>query len=244
MFDLIAALTCALFGWCGATAQADGCRTLDHLGTTHTVCSFRASDVSVRLFLNDKSGAPYRRLPNLRRSLDTVPLMLMNGGMYHEDLSPVGLYVEDGERRQNLSTKDGWGNFHLLPNGVFWGRDGMVAVTETKAFAATNPNPDFATQSGPMLVIDGKLHPRFIPGSDSVKIRNGIGVSADGARVHFALSHDAISFYDFGTLFRDVFDTPNALFLDGTVSAIDAPGFKRGGFWKELGPMIGVFGRE
>ncbi len=127
---------------------------------------------------------------------------------------------------------------------MFWGKNGKLAVSETNAFAKAGPAPDFATQSGPMLVIDGKLHPRFIPGSDSVKIRNGVGVSADGARIHFAISHGALSFHDFGTLFRDVLETPNALFLDGTVSAIDAPGFKRGGFWKELGPMIGVFSRD
>ncbi len=244
MFDLIAALLCAVFGWCGSTPEAEGCRTLKHLGTTHTVCSFRTADISVHLFLDDDKGAPYRRLSNLRDGLKTTPLMLMNGGMYHEDLSPVGLYVAQGKQRQKLSTKDGWGNFHLLPNGVFWGKDGRVAVSETNAFSKAGPAPDFATQSGPMLVINGKLHPRFIPGSDSLKVRNGVGVSADGARVHFAISHAALSFHDFGTLFRDVLKTPNALFLDGTVSAIDAAGFRRGGFWKELGPMIGIFARD
>ena len=246
MFEFIATLACAILGWCGGADRADGCRDMAFAGVQHTVCSFDVADVDVRLFLNDDTGEPYRRLSRLRSALPDAPLMLMNGGMYHDDLSPVGLYVESGRRSQTLSTKGGWGNFHLLPNGVFWGSDGKVFVTETKRFAdlPTRDAAEFATQSGPMLVIDGKLHPRFIEGSDSLKIRNGVGISDGGKRVHFAISHAPLSFYDFGLLFRDELKSDNALFLDGTISAIDAPGIRRGGVWKPLGPMIGVFAKD
>lgn len=194
----------------------------------------------VRTHRVDESGQPYRRLSRLERALAEPPLMLMNGGMYQDDLSAVGLYIEDGKQEQGLSTKDGWGNFHLMPNGVFWGERGKVHVTETRAYQRLDVSPVFATQSGPMLVIDGKLHPRFIPGGDSVKIRNGVGVSEDGATIHFAMSHDLVNFHDFGTLFRDELKTPNALFLDGTVSELRAQGLSRGSSWKYLGPMISV----
>jgi hypothetical protein len=35
------------------------------------------------------------------------------------------------------------------------------------------PQADLATQSGPMLVIDGRLHPRFDRYSNSLKTRSG-----------------------------------------------------------------------
>jgi uncharacterized protein YigE (DUF2233 family) len=226
--------------WTGICAEPEACRTVSHLGADYSVCSYQTADVMVRTHRVDENDRPYRRLSRLERSLTEPPLMLMNGGMYQDDLTAVGLYVENGVKQQHLSTKDGWGNFHLLPNGVFWGKGGKVHVTETGAYQRINPAPDFATQSGPMLVIEGKLHPRFIPGSDSLKIRNGVGVSADGSTVHFAMSHGRVNFHDFGTLFRDELEAPNALFLDGTVSEMRAQGLNRGSSWRYLGPMISV----
>jgi uncharacterized protein YigE (DUF2233 family) len=102
--------------------------------------------------------------------------------------------------------------------------------------------PDFATQSGPMLVIDGKLHPRFLPDSDSLKRRNGVGVSRDGM-VHFAISENTVRFYDFATLFRDALDAPNALYLDGTISSVDIPAMKRRDSLFAMGPIIAVVDR-
>ena len=144
------------------------------------------------------------------------------------------------QQQKGISTKGGWGNFHLLPNGVFWIKGDRVGVTETKQYLARKIRPDYATQSGPMLVIDGKLHHRFLKDSDSRKIRNGVGISADGKTIHFAISKGSVTFWDFGKLFQERLKTPNALFLDGTVSAIRTDKFRRGG-WRQLGPMIAVF---
>lgn len=237
IWNTLTVIICSLFGGCQDEAN---CRLLVWQKVTHTICSYDTSKVDMRLFLKDASGKPYRRLDNLEKALPDKPVMLMNGGMYHTDLDAVGLYVEDRKEHQKVSTKGGWGNFHLLPNGVFWGKGGKFSVTETKTFIKQNPKPDFATQSGPMLVINGKLHPRFLKNSDSRKIRNGVGVSKDGKRLHFAISHQGISFWNFGTLFSDELKTHNALFLDGTVSALRSDGFTQGG-WRSLGPMIAVF---
>ncbi|MEL6735625.1 MAG: phosphodiester glycosidase family protein [Pseudomonadota bacterium] len=253
-WDFLASIVCALFGTCG---QSD-CRTVIHANAAHTVCSFKTAEVTVRTHLKSKDGTPYRRLQVLEKSLSEAPedkpkkdrqtpapepVMLMNGGMYHSDLGPVGLYIESEKRIKPISSKGGWGNFHLLPNGVFWMKDRRVGVTETKTYLTArtkeSAQPDFATQSGPMLVINGKLHPRFLKNSNSLKIRNGVGVSADGKTIHFAISQQAVTFHDFGTLFKNVLKAPNALYLDGTVSAIRAGSISQGG-WRELGPMISV----
>ena len=238
LWDFVFSLFCGLLGICAS----DDCREVSHGNADYIVCSFAVKDISTRLYLKDSDGKAYGRLSRLRSVLSDQPLMLMNGGMYHDDLDAVGLYVEEGNQRKSISTKDGWGNFHLLPNGVFWVKGDEVGVSETQAYLKHGIKPDFATQSGPMLVIDGRLHHRFLQHSDSRKIRNGVGVSADGKQVHFAISKQSVTFWQFGKLFQERLDTPNALFLDGTVSAIWTKQFRRGG-WRELGPMIAVFPR-
>ena len=218
------------------------CETIEHRGARHVVCTVDPARHDLRLFHDDAEGRPLGSFSALREALGAQGLALafgMNGGMYHRDLDPVGLLVEDGAERAPLVTGDGPGNFHLLPNGVFaWGPVGAL-VRETTAYAADPPDVAFATQSGPMLVIDGQLHPRFLADGTSKKIRNGVGVRADG-RVVFAISQDRVNFHDFGTLFRDVLETPNALYLDGTISSLYSPTAKRAdGFWP-MGPIIAV----
>ena len=234
-WDFLFAIFCSIFGFCDDPA----CRTINHADVTHTVCSFNTDKIDMRLHLKDANDQAYGGFSNLLPFLGTKPLMLMNGGMYHDGLGAVGLYVENGIESQGISTKGGWGNFHLLPNGIFWAKNGKLGVTETKAYIRRRIKPDFATQSGPMLVIDGRLHHRFLENSDSRKIRNGVGLSSDGKTVHFAIAHRPITFWNFGTLFRDRLKTPNALYLDGTVSAIQTKESKRGG-WHQLGPIIAV----
>ena len=212
------------------------CRVETVAGEAYTICSFNPAKYRFTVRLKDAGGKPYRKLASATGAHPRA-VFAMNGGMYHSDLEPVGLYVEDGTEAASLKRKRSWGNFGLVPNGVFWVEGERTGVTETLAFDKLGTKPDFATQSGPMLVVDGKLHPRFLKTSDSFKIRNGVGVSVDGT-VHFAMSHGAINFWTFGRLFQKHLDTPNALFLDGTVSATRARGFSRGGFWRELGPII------
>ena len=163
----------------------------------------------------------------------------MNAGMYHEDRDPVGHYVEDGAQEMRVISSDGPGNFGLLPNGIFCISD-LLGVYETLDFIAQAPDCTYATQSGPMLVINGALHPRFIENSDSLNIRNGVGTTADGTAAVFAISNDAVNFHNFGTFFRDHLDVPNALFFDGKISRLYAPSLNRSDFGWQLGPIVGV----
>ena len=222
-------------------AETDPCRELTRDGVRYTVCSF-APDATLRIYHSDPAGMPFGNFDSLALQLwkeRHYPLFAMNGGMYHYDLSPVGLFVENGIERQPISTRAGWGNFHLLPNGVFYVADGKPGVMETQAYIRERPKADYATQSGPMLVIDGKLHPRFLPDSDSLKIRNGVGVDA-GGRVHFAISRDPVNFYVFASLFRDELGCGNALYLDGTISSALISSMGRRDRFFPLGPIIAV----
>jgi uncharacterized protein YigE (DUF2233 family) len=227
-----------MFGDCAVSPCADQVVS----GNPYTICRFELDSSKLRLFLNKSGGKPYGSIPVLRQSLNAQGKMLlfaMNGGMYHADLSPVGLYIEKGLEKKRISTKGGYGNFHLLPNGIFYFDGNKAGVMETNKYKSSGIKPQFATQSGPMLVINGKLHPKFLQNSNSFKIRNGVGVSKDGKTVYFAISHYRVRFWDFGKLFQGYLKTPNALFLDGSISTLQAPGFSQGGYLP-LGPIIAV----
>jgi uncharacterized protein YigE (DUF2233 family) len=219
---------------------AETCRDVTFDGASYTLCEVSATE-DLRLFLAGPDGT-YGSFRNVEAALGAVDRSLafaMNAGMYHRDLAPVGLYVEDGAEKAPLITRDGPGNFGLLPNGVFC-IGATLRVIESRAFKAERPDCRYATQSGPMLVIGGKLHPRFLAGSDSLYIRNGVGVSADGTRAVFAISNQAVNFDSFARLFRDELELPDALYFDGNVSRLYAPALGRhdGGF--PMGPIVGT----
>ena len=226
-----------------ATASAgEACRKVQHLGDGYTVCTFDPAIDDIQLFQNDRSGKPYgsfRALENDLRQDRIYVRFAMNGGMYLDDQSPVGLFIDRGRELKAINTNKGWGNFHLLPNGVFYLLLGQAGVMESKAFAASGIKPFYATQSGPMLVIDGKLHPSFLADSTSLKSRNGVGVTGDG-KVVFAVSDGPVRFHDFATLFRDDLGCANALFLDGSISSLDIPEQQRRDGLFPLGPIIAV----
>ena len=226
-----------------APAAADGpCQPVTHEGQGYTVCTV-TSGQDLRLFLSGPDGTPFSTFARLEETLAAEGQRLvfaMNGGMYHPDRRPVGLHVEDGAERAPLVRRAGPGNFGMLPNGVFCIADKGFAVVETLAFDAARPACRFATQSGPMLVTGGALHPRFLPDSDSRFIRNGVGVSPDGRTAYLAISDRAVTFHDFGRLFRDRLGTPEALYLDGSISRLYAPDLGRADFGRPMGPILGL----
>jgi uncharacterized protein YigE (DUF2233 family) len=163
-----------------------------------------------------------------------------NGGMYHPDRRPVGLYVEDGRERAPLVEGPGPGNFGMEPNGVFCVGEDDFAIRPTPRHAEEAPPCRHATQSGPMLVIDGAIHPRFIEGSDSRFVRGGVGVSADGRTAWLAVSDGPVSFHRFARLFREGLGARDALYLDGKVSRLHAPALGRSDFGWPMGPILGL----
>ena len=209
-----------------------------------TVCHFPADDPGLALFHTHADGAPFADFDRLAESIAASGgelVFAMNAGMYHEDRRPVGLYVEEGEEHAGLVTRAGPGNFGMLPNGVFWVDGGGAAhVTETLAYEALSPEARFATQSGPMLVIGGTLHPAFNPDGTSRKRRNGVGLSADGKTLWFAISDAPVNFDTFARLFRDRLGTPDALYLDGVVSRLYAPSLGRDDGGLDMGPIVAI----
>ena len=235
-----------------ATANAaalpeNGCGMLVFERARFVVCRFDARERRIRLWHADETGEPFRYFGRLRAWLKKRGqrlLFAMNAGMFTPAYAPAGLYIEDGVVKKRINLRKGYGNFHLLPNGVFWVDGARAGVMEShafdEAFRAGRLRPRFATQSGPMLVIDGRLHPKFRAASESRKIRNGVGVRANGREVFFVLSRDPVNFHTFARLFRDALDVPNALFLDGAISQIYSPALGYDGIGIPIGPIVGV----
>ena len=223
-------------------AAAVTCEDVVYQGYSYTACTVDAASENLSLFHKDAEGAVIGSFSGIEDLPDVGSLAFaMNAGMYHDDRSPVGHYVEDGVETMRVIPNAGPGNFGLLPNGVFCINDDSAQVYETLDYVDRAPTCRDATQSGPMLVIDGALHPRFLVNSTSRFVRNGVGTSADGATAVFVISNDGVTFHEFGSFFRDYLELPNALYFDGKVSRLYARAQGRSDFgFQSLGPMVAV----
>jgi uncharacterized protein YigE (DUF2233 family) len=242
---VLAAGFLSLFGWESAGQPAlpsDGCREISEVEHHYIVCSFDVRRSQLRLFWQGPDGKPFGGFASLaahvRQAGETL-IFAMNAGMFQPDFSPVGLYVEAGHQIKAANTRSGSGNFHLQPNGVFYFDAQSAGVLETARFLKADLHAEYATQSGPMLVIGGALHPKIEPSGTSEKIRNGVGVK-EGHIVIFAISLEPVTFFRFASLFRDRLGCPDALYLDGSISSLYAPALNRADNWLPIGPIVAV----
>jgi uncharacterized protein YigE (DUF2233 family) len=237
------ALMAALLALAEPVAAQEVCAPRRVENAAYTVCTLDLRRHEVRLFWKGADGEVIGTFDRLRAGPEGERLVFaMNAGMYHEDRSPVGLYVEAGREMKRANTAAGPGNFHLKPNGVFYVAGRSAGVMETGRYLKSRVKADHATQSGPMLVIDGRIHPKISEDGPSRKIRNGVGVR-DRSTVVFAISEEPVTFGAFARLFKDELGTPNALFLDGSVSSLYAPALGRSDGLLPMGPIVGALPR-
>ena len=172
-------------------------------------------------------------------------LMITNGGMFHSNGRPVGLLIIDSIEinKIDLSGPDNL-NFNMLPNGIFYIDKGQAIIDESKSFdtlySQKKITPVFATQSGPMLVYNGKHHPKFHHGSSSKKLRSGVGILPNGNVIFIISKEHNTNFFQFATIFKDVWGCKNALFLDGEISKMYLKKSMDGVTGGDFGPMITV----
>lgn len=197
---------------------------------------------TITLHWKDKVGHVVGNIAALKTVLTEqgrTLVMAMNGGMYTVDRSPVGLYIEDGKVLRTLNTsRGGSDNFHLMPNGVFGLlEDGSAFVCTTEMYPEQK-HVRYATQSGPMLVVDGMINANFKQGSQNLNIRNGVGIRKDGQLV-FAISKEPVNFHDFASYFKTN-GCVNALYLDGAISRAYIPTAGLEQLDGDLGVLIAV----
>jgi uncharacterized protein YigE (DUF2233 family) len=228
----------------GGVAQAVECKVHTFEAVEFTTCRVNLRSDRLQLYWRDADGKPYARLPRLRDSLAVQGKTLtfgMNAGIFEEDLSPLGLFVVDGQEQRPLNRRSGFGNFYRPPNGVFLVDPTGARVLTTEEYATDRPRPRLATQSGPLLVYRGTLtdSPVMNPQSTSMKIRNGVCAPSPAAAV-FVVSDSPVTFYAFGRFFLVELGCREALYLDGSISSLYAPEVRREDDGRDLGPMFGV----
>lgn len=161
-------------------------------------------------------------------------IFAVNGGIFTEEMTPLGYYANEGIELYPLNRGEGYGNFYLKPNGLLYLSDSKPYMEETESFASHQTSgmtvPDLAIQSGPLLIHEGMINKAFTPGSQNKYVRTGVGISRDdkGREILiFAISNSAVNFYDFALFFRDIADCDNALYLDGHIAAMFVPELNR-----------------
>jgi uncharacterized protein YigE (DUF2233 family) len=191
----------------------------------------------IELYWKNDNGQVLKSIQNLKQYVEGKKLTLsfaMNGGMYMEDNSPLGLFIREQKVVTRINKRSGKGNFYLNPNGVFYiTTEKKAEICKTSSFKNSG-NIKYATQSGPMLIVDGQINSVFTDGSTNLNIRNGVGILPDN-KVVFAISKTEINFYDFAKYFQNL-GCKNALYLDGFVSRAYLPEKK----WNQLDGDFGV----
>ena len=204
----------------------------------------RVAKRSSGFFDSAPAALPYRRAAqNDSLSSGDVHWQRSDARFLHHRLlisyAPVGLFGSESKQLASLNTADGQGNFFLKPNGVFLITETGAQVVESSEYPKIRERVILATQSGPMLVHRGKIHPAFNVNSQSRLFRNGVCAPTRDLAV-FVNSEAPLNFYEFASFFRDTLRCNEALFLDGTISSLHSIELKRSDFRMDLGPIIGI----
>jgi uncharacterized protein YigE (DUF2233 family) len=230
-----------------AAQDSKACLRYNFENSPFLACAFDSRTEELRLVSSGGGGRRLGNLQALEKSLGADSgrvLFAMNAGMFDPDGMPVGLYMENGIVKHDLNTQSGSGNFYLKPNGVFWMDSARgVRVDASDIYLVRNQGAVWATQSGPMLVVAGKLNPQFDPDGASRYVRNGVGIR-DLHHAVFAISDTPVSFGKLARFFRDEQSCHDALYFDGAISSIWVPALHRQDRGAALGPMVVELARK
>lgn len=218
------------------------CRTQPFEGSRFTVCNDTDREMNIEVYSTDRRGNPLRSFDDFERAYPDEARYVrfgMNAGMFDNQGQPVGLLIQRGKLKHSVNRKSGRGNFYLMPNGILLVDGDSWKIVPTTQFKSIDGIVE-ATQSGPMLVMDGKLHPAFQADGKSRHIRNGVGIGPDGQPI-FVITESPVSFGKFARFFRDEVHARNALYLDGSVSSLWDPQNGRRDQKGPIGPMVIAF---
>lgn len=160
---------------------------------------------AIKMYWKDSAGVPFMTFDRLLKLNDRIVFITGTG----KSLVPFGLYIENGKVLHPMQKPMNYKvNQKIQPDGVFY-TTGTHAFIHPLAEKRFYKNAKWAIQSGPMLLIDGRINPA-LPNKKKT-IRHGVGVKKDG-RVYFAVIEAGMK--DFAKHFLEEGCT-NALYLDG-----------------------------
>lgn len=147
----------------------------------------------------------------------------MNGGIFERPEEATGLLISGGTEIHPVNLANGAGNFFLKPNGIlFRTSDGKWRIVESVEFAGARSHSiatvTDATQSGPLILRQGIIHPAIQPTSQNKLLRNAACVDAKGG-LHLIMTRGDGTFHDVARAAIDMACT-DALYLDGVISSV------------------------
>jgi uncharacterized protein YigE (DUF2233 family) len=231
VYWLLALLALVAVSGCTRSAHALDSDEVAFAGQNYRVVKINVRHETLSLhWRNPDTGQAFGSIESLRQWGEAHAQHLLfaaNAGIYDKQFAPLGLHVENGKTLVPLNLAHGnpaAGNFSLLPNGVFAiYANGHAAVRTSADFKVDGKKALWATQSGPMLVIDGQLNEQFLDDSGSLKWRSGVCAKTP-TEVIFAASEAPVNFHTFARLFRDQLGCRDALYLDGSISRLYVDG--------------------
>lgn len=217
---------------CVATAHLRADERVEHDGALYHIHRINKADLpTLELRWLGDDGRPLMSFDGLRAELarkGKAIAFATNAGIYEQGPKPCGLTVCNGKELVPLNVRDSDGNFYLKPNGVFFVEANLGAgVMESGEYARAQVKPRLATQSGPLLLRHGVIHPAFKAASPNKRQRSGVGVRASDGQVIFVICDrddrvkGRVNFHQFASFFLHL-GCKDALFLDGDISEMVA----------------------
>jgi len=195
----------------------------------HAECQiFDAS--SIKMYWKDSKGIPYMTFERLLKSNKNI-VFITGVGKFSGAFSSIGLYIENGQQLHPIKTVQNTKiNLEIQPCGVFHINASGAFIDPLQSKQAYK-HAIWAIQSGPMLLIDGRIN-AALPNRTKV-LRNGVGIKKDG-KVYFACME--ASMREFAEHFQKQ-GCLNALILESDHPDVWYNGNSRNKF-NRFGPMI------
>ena len=211
----------SIFFWLWADVSLGESGVRQFKGASFTFYKLDVEQTELKLVSRQADGSRVKN-PRILKSVAAkegkVLEFATNAGIFGWDFIPLGLHIEEGREIVPINRRSGSGNFYLKPNGVFWVKGSEAGIVETSQYDS-ELQPRLAVQSGPLLLLDGKIPEQFNPASANRLIRNAVGVRGS-SEVYFVLSSTPVSFYDLALFFKDELKCNRALYLDGIISTM------------------------
>ncbi|MEN3942452.1 phosphodiester glycosidase family protein [Prosthecobacter sp. SYSU 5D2] len=209
-------------------ARLHATESMEHEGALYHLHRVAAADhAKLDLRWTDPQGKPLSDFGGLQKQLTSEGKTLLfatNAGIYERGPKPCGLTISAFKELVPLNLADGYGNFFLKPNGVFYldAITGPGIVTSTE-YPSLNLRPRIANQSGPILLRKGAIHPAFQINSPNKRQRSAVGIVTATKEIVFVMSDredrvkGRVTFHQLSRFFLHL-GCQNALYLDGDIS--------------------------
>jgi uncharacterized protein YigE (DUF2233 family) len=134
-------------------------------------------------------------------------LLSINGGFFDHEFKPLGLRINNRKLENPIKNISWWGIFYI--------KNKIPHISNIRHFNHDN-EIDFAVQSGPRLLIQGKI-PSLKPG---IADRSALGITADGKVIILVSTSSAMTTHELATMLKaPPLSCTDAINLDGGSSS-------------------------